>query len=195
MGYFTSKNTKCVDEEFNKLLKTNPLIRLQLVDNICERITVCLKVKSEKGFDKVFLSSNNITFADVRFKDLLENEETLRSGCCIMIDTDSEANEGINYLVKKWELDSLYQIIGAIYQYNANTSIENLKNVLNILEKNIGAIQYNHHQLNTIRCMIDKSIVQSAESNVVINDLVEVLGKYMPNSSWNCNTSKKNIFE
>lgn len=191
MGYFTTKNTKCIDEEFNQLLKTNPLIRLQLVDNICENISVCLKVKAEKGFDKIFLSSNNITYTDVKFKDLLENEGVLKSGCVIMVDSDLEANEGINYLVKKWKLDNLYKIIGAIYQYNANRTLKNLKHVLNILQQNVSYLKYN--QISMLRNLIDKSIVQVADSNLVV-DIIEILDRCMPNSSWNCNTSKKNIF-
>lgn len=191
MGYF--KSIKSVDEVYDRLLKENPKIKIMLVDNMAEKLIVSLKIKKDKGYDTIGLSSDSITSMDIDFINLFNNNKgVIQNGCIIMVDSDLEvSNEAIEYLVKKLELDNLYSCIGAIYEYNEKKTLKSLKNVVNVIEKNIGYLEYN--QINTLRCLIDRNIIQVEDSNLVA-DIIEILDKYLPNSSWNCNTSKKNIF-
>lgn len=192
MGYF--KKIKSVDDVYDKLLKENPKIKIMLVDNVAEKITVSLKIKKDKGYDIVALSSDSITSMDIDFINLFNNNRAiLENGYIIMVDSDSEvSNEAIEYLVKRLELDNLYACIGAIYEYNEKKTLKSLKNVVNTIEKNINALEYN--QTAMLRNLIDRNIMGVADTEVV-TDLIEILNNYMPNSSWNISSKKRNIFE
>lgn len=192
MGYFHS--IKKVDEVYDKLLKENPKIKVMLVDNMAEKLIVSLKIKKDKGYDIVALSNDSITCMDIDFINLFNNNKgVIENGCVIMVDGDSEiANQAIEYLVKRLELDNLYSCIGAIYEYNEKKTLKSLKQVVGVIEKNIGSLEY--HQISTLRNLIDKSIMGVADPEVV-SDLIETLNNYMPNSSWNMSSKKRNIFE
>lgn len=192
MGYF--KSIKSVDEVYDRLLKENPVIKIMLVDNMAEKLIVSLKIKKDKGYDIVALSNDSITSMDIDFINLLNNNRgVIQNGCVIMVDSDSEvSNEAIEYLVKKLELDNLYACIGAIYEYNEKKTLKSLKQVVSVIEKNINALEYN--QIATLRNLIDRNIMMVGESEVV-SDLIEILNNYMPNSSWNISSRKRNIFE
>lgn len=192
MGYF--KSIKSVDEVYNKLLKENPKIKIMLVDNMAEKLTVSLKIKVDKGYDIIALSSDSITSIDVDFINLFNNNRgVLENGYIIMVDSDSEvSNEAIEYLVKKLELDNLYACIGAIYEYNEKKTLKSLKNVVKVIEDNISSLQ--NSQIVVLRNLIDRNIMMVGEPEVV-SDLIEILNNYMPNSSWNISSRKRNIFE
>lgn len=192
MGYFHS--IKKVDEVYDKLLKENPKIKVMLVDNMAEKLIVSLKIKKDKGYDIVALSNDCITCMDIDFINLFNNNKgVIENGCVIMVDGDSEiANQAIEYLVKRLELDNLYSCIGAIYEYNEKRTLKSLKNIVNTIEKNISYLK--DSQIMVLRNLIDRNIMGVADPEVV-SDLIETLNKYLPNSSWNIGSKKRNIFE
>lgn len=193
MGYF--KKIKSVDDAYDKLLKENPKIKIVLVDNIAEKITVSLKIKKDRGYDIVALSSDSITSMDIDFINLFNNNKAIiENGYVIMVDSsDSEAsNEAIEYLVKRLELDNLYACIGTIYEYNEKKTLKSLKQVVDTIEKNISYLK--DSQIMVLRNLIDRNIMMVGEPSLV-SDLIEILNNYLPNSSWNINSRKRNIFE